>query len=195
MQITGDVMKWTPNTFIKALLKRGFVRLGDGFYSTVLNKPGSNRVVKVCGSLDGWSDYAVWAAEEGYAGNLAPKVYSLHVLPYSYGYFYVAVMERLAVKVHDLLAPHDAITAYQSIIENSVRFSDNAPEPWGEFVRKFSQRFPGIGNGITHDLHDGNFMLRIDGSLVLTDPIVSSNSRAGSRRYRSHSTGELKLAA
>ncbi len=47
-------MALTAQSFVRGLARRGFVELGSGYFSFVYAKPGSERVIKVCTSPDGW---------------------------------------------------------------------------------------------------------------------------------------------
>src|SRR5438105_2456974 len=74
------------------LIKRGYQEIGSGYFSVVLAKPGSDKVIKICNTPDRSLDFVIWAAKHGYAGSLAPRVYSYK--QYEDG-TYTAVMERL----------------------------------------------------------------------------------------------------
>lgn len=181
--------------FSARLERRGFHQLGRGEYSRVFHKPGSNRVIKVCKGLDGWSDYVLWAAEHGYAGNHAPLVHSLHIMPDQTGkLFCVAVMERLECVVCALPMNSPPYQLKAKISSNAMSFTAEPPDEWRGFAAAFKQRFP-QGGGRCHDMHDGNWMLRTDGSLVLIDPIVDNGACSPPSRYRSYGARSLRLAA
>jgi hypothetical protein len=78
----GDGL-WVPKNPLKGphsygawLEKKGWKRLGSGAHSTVFGRDDSDKVIKVTQTLDNWIDYVQWAAKEGFAGSLAPRVYS-----------------------------------------------------------------------------------------------------------------------
>jgi hypothetical protein len=79
------------------LRARGYQLLGKGLYSNVFAAPKSDKVIKVA-DMDEWPRYILWATKNGYAGNFAPKVYSLK---FHDGY-YVATMERLVATIQDI---------------------------------------------------------------------------------------------
>lgn len=171
-------MQWRDGThFVDALhLRRGYDILGKGAYSTVLAKRDSNRVIKVNRVLDDWLDYVVWAARNGYAGNAAPKIYSYRRIKGSRHDFYVAVVERFESTASEM---YDAkprlvnlsykvggyIKGYVSEVELSTL---ECPSEMVRFARDFSEAFHDAG----FDIHSGNWMVRDDGTLVLTDPIA-----------------------
>lgn len=170
------------------LRKKSLTQLGRGLFSTVLASAQSDRVVKICqGHHDSWPDYVIWATKMGYAGTLAPKVYSLHMLNRGY----IAIMERLIPIGRG----------------NETGISYKCALAWGEycwqrrtqvtpqfaelhnFIGKIADTFGG-GQGCCGiadlDLHDRNIMCRNDGSLVITDPVTSSkHSENLPRRMRS----------
>src|SRR6266446_2469563 len=158
------------NQFNNRLEKRGYEMLGIGMYSRVWGKPGSSKVIKVGTTNDSWLTYIVWAMSKGYVGNHAPRVDSFKVNGQE-GYF-VAVMERLRrlntgnCKLMNKLTPDT----------NSI--TDTVPE-WKTFSKEFTARF-----GRHNDLHDGNWLQRENGELVLTDPL-STQGQTTPNRYKS----------
>lgn len=189
--------------FRNFLDSKGFTLLGGGAFSKVFAKNDSRRVIKVASCMDGWPAYVLWANQAGYGGTFAPKLYSLDVRQDNKGRFvYVAVMERLSCTVSEKngerysaeksaminqydLARDFAYKAHDyrggefpaSIIKD---FRDRGlSQGWIDFLIAFENQFDG-----GRDLHDGNWMFRADGSLVLTDPLSYNNYTESSTRVR-----------
>jgi len=195
----------SKRSFVEALTKRGFVAIGNGMYSQVLAKPGSDRVIKV-GAYDSWIDYVLWAHKAGYGGTFAPKVYSYKSYSgateqYGNTKFYVAVMERLDKTLRQVPREHDYKYLHQ-LFEQAVGYkhrmsltlADLAIPGLGRFATDFTiandkDLFSGL------DLHGGNFMLRSDGSLVLTDPVAGQPKTQYKRLRLQDLSPEVKLAA
>lgn len=169
-----------PRMFIERLQKRGFEPLGSGCYSTVLAKDGSDRVIKVTRQMDNWIDYAIWAAKAGYAGGLAPKVYSWK----RHGDWAVSIVERMEMstykaeyKVHDqallmnLLHP-----AKCGSVMAKLYMEDLVPGSVEFFDQLHLQQLDG-------DIGGGNVMLRKDGSLCVTDP-CAGDMRTSEKRFK-----------
>lgn len=172
------VMAWSPPRrsqdgwkFIKALEKRGFIILGQGFYSSVLWKKG-DRVIKVSSGIkhDAWIDYVLWASQKGYAGTLAPKVYSYKKI----GDFYVAVMEKMAVTAMHVNCKEDHYI-YPQLLTMVTQYGNNKAAEFLEQVvpgaRKFAYDLKDFAGNNGFDLHNENIMFRLDGSMVITDPV------------------------
>jgi hypothetical protein len=184
--------------FIEALCKRGYHVLGAGAYSTVLAKPGSNRVVKVCRKADTWLDYVVWAAKAGHAGRMAPNVFSYR--RFNVGRpseFYVAVMEKLehTIATVQYQKPND-YRAYACLRDFIERRQDRdgleAEKVWPgaiAFGIAFRVEFT---RGL--DLHGNNWMVRKDGSLVCTDPLCDESKTTAPERMRSRDLAALRAA-
>lgn len=161
-------------SFIKALEKRGFKHLGSGAFATVLAKDGSDKVIKVIRRPDGWINYVHWAAQAGEAGHFAPKVFSYKKIKGKKRDFAVAIVERLQYTLED--APNEH--ALKLIPQLVWRAEENAMA--AKFVEQLA---PGLMNYLkkmgahwkipvqNFDLHDGNLMLRKDGSFVVVDPV------------------------
>ena len=173
--------------YIERLERRGYKRLGSGLYSVVLAMPNSNRVIKVGRGTDDWLDYIMWASRKGYGGTFAPRLYSLRV---NIGW-YVAVVERLAcvIAAHrdDDTPQYRAFRRWSQYLYSGPRWAECTDEdieaisPGAlQFTKDFIEAFP---KG--RDLHDENWMVRHDGSLVLTDPLSSQSYTGGSKRIRS----------
>lgn len=160
--------------FIAALEKRGFKVLGRGAFSTVLGKEGSPRVIKVIRRSDGWINYIHWAAQIGEAGHFAPKVFSYKKIKGRKKEFGVAIMERLKYTLEDTPEDH-AMKILPAVLwradenEMAAKFVDTLVPELMSFLKKMSEwkNIP-----IRHfDFHDGNLMLREDGTLVVVDPV------------------------
>ncbi len=165
--------------FLDRLSKRGYEKLGWGSYSSVWAKPNSSKVIKVGVSYDSWLNYIEWAMKNGYVGNKAPRVdsFKLHN-----GYF-TAVMERLHGLNRDNRNSIHNMTYANSFVIRRV------PAEWKTFTTDFTKEF-----GNHNDLHDGNWMQRSNGELVLIDPIYEKG-RCLPSRHRSrprHSISSLR---
>lgn len=195
-------MQWNDAWhFVRCLKRRGYVEIGDGLFSVVLAKPGSDRVIKVCkGRSDSWPDYILWATKSGYAGRFAPRVYSFRRIDsVSGGRFYVAVIERLdltASKISPLEgdARYTQYAVARDIVEewrvdqNKIARLECTQPGMTDFCRAFT-RFAEC-HGYCRDVHSGNWMFKGD-RLVLTDPICSEDKpttvpdRVRSREFES----------
>lgn len=167
--------------FRHALVRRGFKLLGEGLYSEVYAKPGSRFVIKVARRFDGWPQWIDWAARNGHLGGKAPLVTSLKVItPIDGEVFYVAVMERLEKTFGEVrLARGTKNAKWRGI----VRGYDKHSKEWSAVFGAFSKHY---GNKGFIDLHDGNWMIRADGSVVATDPVADScGSSEGVERLKS----------
>jgi hypothetical protein len=167
-----------PRRFIERLQKRGFEVLGSGCYSTVLAKPGSDRVIKVNRNTDNWIDYVQWAAKAGYAGNYAPKVYSWK----RHDSWAVAVVERMK-ETYNYKYTHDQAlimsligpAKYGSVMAK-LYMEDLAPGSVEFFEQLHMRRFDG-------DIGGGNVMFRNDGSICVTDP-CAGHIKTTAKRFR-----------
>lgn len=151
----------------KRLKERGYNSLGEGRYSEVFAKPHSRVCIKVCEDPDGWPEYILWAAKNGFMGGLSPKVYSFRVM--RGGVYYVASMERLYK-----LDTNEHLDAYEhfSVILQRGRVSvhTNSYKEVLPDIKRFLDKWHDAFDGYHLDIHDGNVMYRADGTLVLTDP-------------------------
>lgn len=154
---------------------RNHAYLGGGIHSQVY-KSRMGYATKVCQNADPWPEYVEWAAGLGYAGNLAPMVYSIR--PIVGGY--VATMElckqTLATASGDLcqvahLFEKYAYSGYPLDHKDLALLHKYLPG-FEAFVASFRLRF-----GNNWDLGTRNMMLRFDGSICITDPI---GGRSGS---------------
>jgi hypothetical protein len=190
-------------SFYQRLEKKGFVCLGRGYYSYVMAKPGSDRVIKIgrSANADGWPDYVHWAAQEGYAGTFAPKVFSYKVIKGKQANFSVAIMERMdrtlsesyVEDYSDSAPPSASVAANDNALvadlftrsakrnhELSTTLLDLVVPRLGVFAKKLGERFKGAGL----DLHGANMMLRKDGSFCVTDPIARYDFSANHKRLK-----------
>lgn len=159
-------------SFIEGLKRRGYRVLGSGCFSTVLAYPGSNRVIKVAKQVDDWPQYVRWASAAGYAGTFAPKVFSFR----QHDGWYVAVVERLDCTIAETTKA-GARRIYGNLsytmmgagtLDAERDLEDSYPGAVA-FAKAFATDMCS-GFGST-DLHDANFMLRSDGTIVCTDPL------------------------
>jgi len=174
--------------FIKGLEKRGFKIIGRGEFATVLAKDGSKRVIKVIRRPDGWINYIHWAAQAGEAGHFAPKVFSYKKIKGRKKDFAVAVVKRLKYTLEDAPEEH-ALKIIPSLIwraENPMarQFIETLAPGLMDYLAKMAAQWKiPIRN---FDFHDGNLMLRSDGSFVIVDPV----SR-GEDKYNRLRVGDL----
>lgn len=167
------------HAFAAALEKKGFKKLGSGSFSMVYAKEGSDKCIKVCYRLDAWMDYISWAAKKGYCGTFAPRVYSYKYFKGKGDPFYLAVMERLDKETGAIDDSHPQAFAYRAFTwgyrspkayanDNYKKCLEIMNPGMSVFVKDFAEfaltRHP--------DIHQGNFMVRKDGSFVATDPIM-----------------------
>jgi len=161
--------------FIKALEKRGFKRLGSGAFSTVLAKDGSKRVLKVIRRPDGWINYVHWAAQIGEAGHFAPKVFSYKKIKLRKGEIALASMERLEYTLDDAPVEH-ALKILPALIyradknQMAAQFVETLAPGLPEFLKKMVVKWNATQTW-DFDLHEGNLMVRADGSFVIVDPV------------------------
>lgn len=171
--------------FAEALKKRGFKEIGYGYYSSVLHKEGSNKVIKVSKNMDTWPEYVEWCQSKGWDGKIGPKVFSLKTIKGKRKDFYVAVIEKLDKTLvgvknkHPLaLVPMLADWALESDNDTAKDLTDLLVPGYGEFARQLTRDFEIKGKKAYRlDLHKGNWMLRVDGSIVLNDPLAGDPKR------------------
>lgn len=183
---------------IRGILRRhGYSLLGNGAYSEVWGKEGSEWVYKINGGCDdGWCEYVAWATERGYNTTYAPRVHALK----KYNGFYIAKMQRYSKTLSDFRNSAQYDTSREAreeyrlfdIIRNYT-YSRELQNIKNAERNKIDQQFPGLiefladmlsrfNSGL--DLHDGNFMIDKNGFLVVTDPIVHSESTSRTTRIR-----------
>lgn len=160
--------------FIVALKKRGFQVLGSGAFATVLVKGDSKRVIKVIRRPDGWINYIHWAAQIGEAGHFAPRVFSYKKIKGRNKDFSVAIMERLSYTLENTPEEH-ALKILPNVLWRAdknpmaAKFTEMLAPGLVTFLNKMSAKWDiPVGN---FDLHDGNLMVRTDGSFVVVDPV------------------------
>ncbi|MGQ7794432.1 hypothetical protein ACUN0C_18660 [Faunimonas sp. B44] len=141
-----DLPKSTRD-YAEKLEALGFYEIGSGCYSKIYKRIGSERVVKVCLEGDPGIEYLIWAHENGWAGNWAPKIYSAR--RFANG-SYIAVIEHL-----------ETVVAHVPKYRNMI---DRIQNP---FMEAFRERF----QDYSWDLHTHNWMVRRTGQLVLVDPL------------------------
>lgn len=180
----------TAQGMIAALEKKGYVRLGSGYYSTVLGHPKSpDKVIKVTRHQDNWIDYVKWAAENGYAGTFGPKVYSWKKFPAGWSW---AVVERMARCVGE----NNSCCDYDSYDEESIctdRSDDyeiiftllNSASRGNLMAQVYVDDLcPGAFEYVSKlkkamragDIRAANTMVRKDGTLCFTDPCAGSST-------------------
>lgn len=174
-------------SFVDALRGKGFEPLGSGYFSSVLGHPASDKVVKIIYTpeRDGWLDYVKWAADKGYAGKFAPKVFSYKLIKGRKEDFGVAVMERLKATVADTPPTDDAKAIAHLFIPamNSnplaTKLLDSVNPGLAQFGKDLKVQFPK-----SLDTHLGNMMVRKDGTFVVSDPVASIESKLAKLRLR-----------
>ena len=171
------------------LHRRGFERLGAGIYSVVMARGDSDRCIKICRghdrTADRWCEYLLWAHRMGYTGTFAPKLYSLHCFEDG---LYAAVIERLWMTLGDCQGENywAYLKLSREINEGCV---DSCTGPRGDFYRAFNKAFQG-----NLDLHEENWMIRHNGDLVLTDPLMGEGTTSGIR-LRERDLGIAQIGA
>lgn len=182
-------------SFGAKLISRGYKKLGSGCFSTVYAK-SDDKVIKVTTILDPWIEYCLWAAEKGYAGTFAPKVYSYKKFKGKDGNeFAVSVVERMEKGFYNVKATEDAycISAlmWPACRGNKMAqlYLDDLSPGLPKFLLDFNEKF-----GKDHtDIGGNNMMLRKDGSFCLTDPLAGRPS-ADYKRLRSRDFTSLAPA-
>lgn len=169
----------SPYGFKKALQKRGFTQLGSGCFSYVLAKKDSDRVIKVNYNPDNWIDYCYWAAENGWAGKYAPKVYSCKKYPAG---FAVAVMERMEKPCRSSYKDEEYII--QCLLWPAMHGNNMAQiylDDYSPGLPKFLLDLGSKWKDSRLDLHGDNMMFRKDGSFCVTDPLAGRSTMTKTR--------------
>lgn len=178
--IRKDAFK-NASAFHDALRARGYELIGSGYYSWVMAKPNSDKVIKILPRpTDGWVQYVKWAHENGYAGKQAPRVYAYKWIKTKGKMAYrncpgfgIALMERLDKTINEV-ENKDAVKLIPPLIHLVQKENDAAKNVVDSIVPGFSEMNikmkEHFGDDASYDLHDKNFMVRKDGTLVLTDP-------------------------
>lgn len=191
--VVQDPWERVPKTFdcargfSLALRKRGFSTVGRGYYSTVYAKGKNKRVIKVSRYDGGWMEYIRWASKEGYAGTLSPKVYSYKWIKGREEGFGVSVMERMKSTLSQLEEDNDNkvipyLFQYSATYKNTMagKILNTVCPGLNDFGMKLREEF----KDCSLDLHAGNFMVREDNSIVVTDPISNCSRVAITTRYK-----------
>lgn len=169
------MLKLQKHEYENKLRQRGCSLIGHGLYSNVFSVPDKPDIVIKVGYLDQWPDYIKWATDHGHTGKFAPKVYSLKF----HDSYYVAIMERLVCTIGEIKHPENDRYVFvpdQYFVFQNLHFADECTATdLVEYVRALRQ------NQLSGDLHDGNVMIRSDGSMVVTDP---ASGLFSSQRFR-----------
>jgi hypothetical protein len=176
--------------YTRRLEAHGWHPLGSGFYSTVLGKPGCDKVIKICrnGGDDAYPMFAAWCVQ-----NPSPYLPRIHSFKRHNG-FYVVVLDRLA-KTTAQAHPNTGWSQTTDMIQGYARGHEfngmrkvflnsvwNELPGLKEVVDRFVEEFRGQAS---FDMHDGNWMLTEDGKLVMTDPLAGTNTDKASERNSS----------
>ncbi len=156
---------------VRFLTQRGFTVLGRGAFATTLGHPDHPEVViKVASTWsrrftywrDGFSTYAHWLFAARSRSKFAPRIYHFQ----DDARHSVTVMERL-YKLDDKTTQRRVNRTADALCGWNVE-ADEIFAPTSHF-RKFVDRFRRLGQ---LDLHSGNVMRRVNGDLVITDPLL-----------------------
>lgn len=179
----GTSVFTSSRLFANWLTKRGYKLLGSGAYSSVYAKEGQDRVIKVQHGNDNWIDYCKWAAEKGFAGKFAPRVYSFK----RFTNFAVAVMEKMDRTTND---KKDDLALVESLLYPMARGNLMARLYLDDLVPGSVPFFDGLFTDFKDqlDLYGKNIMIRKDGSLCVTDPVCGRSKLTSVKRLR---TGDL----
>jgi len=168
----------------KYLLDKGYSNIGNGLYSTVFSKKDSDRVIKVSSDIDYWFIFAQYVISLQEIPSIFPKIYSLSVKSDSRNEYswYVAVVERLEMTMQKFLDEYKnddrekILTDFSKIRSRFSWFNDSDDQRISKSMnellklRSFEKEMSSHGNDIGWDLHNGNWMFRKNGTIVLTDP-------------------------
>jgi len=157
--------------FVFELEELGFTKLGRGAYGVVFEKPGYPWVFKVFNNDPGYFTYL----------NFARNNQNLSAVPRIKGKFirindntYSVRMEKLYPVNRDEL--HNLLETLRQF------FKTDDPVGYQDQIDKLNEEYPDIAAVMERltklgkfyiDLHSDNIMQRKDGSLVITDPLVS----------------------
>lgn len=156
---------------VRFLTRQGFTVLGRGAFATVLGHPDHPEVViKVASARsrrithwrDGFATYVHWLFAARSRSKFAPRIYHFQ----DDASHSVTVMERL-YKVDDKTTRRRVNRTGEAPAGWNVG-ADEVFSPTSHF-RKFVDRFRRLGR---LDLHSGNVMRRLNGDLVITDPLL-----------------------
>lgn len=188
-----------PDRMAETLLARGYRILGEGCYSRVyIHDADPDYVIKVSIRPDDWPAFVKWGEEKGYAGKYTPKVLALKVFK---GGYYIAKIERLEYEIGRCEDTDIRATYYEMKQIARVGYADREGDIFDKAraeatLNLLEQRQPGCvaylndfrkkwGSDDT-DLHDYNWMVRKDGTIVMTDPITNEDhvSRTDRKSFR-----------
>lgn len=154
----------------------GLSQIGSGAYSSVFAPVTSDKVLKINRRHDGWLEYVMWATKNGYAGGLAPKVFSFKICKDHY----VAVVERMAETLNS--AQGEVHNHWRNIEFALSRTRWKDPYTPNSDTLKAYPEYPDFVAELTafqktlpqsrFDIHPGNWMTRPNGRLCFTDPFV-----------------------
>ena len=193
---------WTkPSHLIKWLEKHGFTELGHGSYAAVCAKPGHNRVVKVSTTQDDcWIAFAQYAQSKTNNPHL-PKI--PWIKRYQADAIDSGIIEEFFVTIIERLKPLDdqAISKITDpgTLFGFMMYTNLEPAAEASFLNtlqnhKTPDMFQGYGLEVKYhnhpfvktlrhitsispdcwsDLHSNNFMVRGDGTIVITDPLAA----------------------
>lgn len=155
----------TPDFLVRSYTQSGFSLIGGGMYSKVYGRPGTDWCIKVGRHLDGYLAFTQLAIQKGWIGTHAPYIYSIKVMDG----FYITIMERLAVCVSNTRG-----TAWDmaSTTQGSCEWQDRV-----RWISVHVNEMRNLGHKLHLDTHNGNWMLRHDGSLVIIDPIAGATAK------------------
>lgn len=147
----------TKDDLVSEYLKSGYRCLGNGLYSCVYARRDADWCIKVGSANDGYLAYLQFAITNGWIGTHAPYIYSIKALDGGY----IATMERLAMTFGQ---------SWGTPIWEHAKAQRRSIE-WGKrldaLINEVANRYRGLGP----DYHEGNWMLRRSGELVLIDPL------------------------
>lgn len=198
---------YTRSKYLAHLKRRGFVVVGSGYFSTVLAKPGSARVVKVgSGDVsDGWIAWALYT--RAHPAPWVPRIECLRWHGEGVDRFYVATMPRLVAtltnvcdrpgefgltwrRVAELNELHAAARsalygrAVAEVLEDYRSAAKEGPQPFGAgddvegLVAYMADFARVIDDAWGADLHKGNAMVDAGGRLYVTDPLSFSTTES-----------------
>jgi hypothetical protein len=157
---------------VRFLTRQGFKVLGRGSFATVVCHPDHPEVViKLASDIshrfsywrDGFSTYVHWLQAARSRSKFAPRIYHFLDDPRHS----VTVMERL-YRVEDRKTRRRVRRTGDMIIGSVNESGGDVFAPTSAF-RKFVDRFRRLGH---LDLHGANVMRRLNGDLVISDPLI-----------------------
>lgn len=149
---------------IAALRSQEYHNIGNGAFSKVYGKEGSERCIKI-GQGDNWIDFILWGVKNGFNGTFTPNIFYFQ----SFDEYYVAIVERARcdAKEADNFSMN-LITAFKiAVISNKSVVK--LPVNWIDFFDKFYDYSLSVYDA--EDLKPANWLIRPNGSLFLNDPV------------------------